>query len=173
MKTDNEIDFYRVNCKIKDRRKNRDAYEIEKDILFREYSIRAQVLQNIDTVGDEKDQYVSLSFLSKKKVKIESINWNEAKYPVLDITINLNSTINNNRKKNIISHVVFKLPKNFKIKSIFNTSKDKIIEKIEFNFSNEKEYIKKGINDEKLLIREKKSTTITDPIEDFPPLFGN
>ena len=68
MKTDNEIDFYRVNCKIKDRRKNRDAYEIEKDILFREYSIRAQVLQNIDTVGDEKDQYVSLK-MEKYRVK--------------------------------------------------------------------------------------------------------
>ena len=63
-------DYYRVNCKIAKRLRNRrpDIYELH--ILYKMFTPRVQFLHN----SDNDFIYASIDYLSQKGVKINTIN---------------------------------------------------------------------------------------------------
>jgi hypothetical protein len=147
-------DYYRVNCKIAKRLRNRrpDIYELH--ILYKMFTPRVQFLHN----SDNDFIYASIDYLSQKGVKINTINCKlDSTSKTLNVKININSIVDNGKNKDKITHVIFKVPGEFS-KNDYN--------KMSVSITNELELKKYQTLGPQALIDNK--TTVTDPILGFP-----
>ncbi|SDS05647.1 hypothetical protein SAMN05216503_1838 [Polaribacter sp. KT25b] len=137
---------------------NRPSEPEEQEILYRLYSPRVQLLDNIKN----GNSYISIEYLSAGSKKISNIKC-EFKDNILSIIIDINALNNNGNDKNTMSHIVF---------NVSETCKDLItkedsIDKITVLLQNNNKLKAESLTENLLII--KGTTTITDPYEEYPP----
>lgn len=137
---------------------NRPSTPEEKEILYRLYSPRVQLLDNIKN----NSAWISIEYLSTGSKEISNIKC-EFNDNILGIVVDINALNNRGNDKNTMSHIVFNVSET--CKDLIN-QKDSI-DKITVLLQNNNKLKAESLTESLLII--KGTTTITDPYEEYPP----